>query len=60
MVANTHTVIDPRTMVIESLNTVVAYRAMPASTRPNSLAVWTQLGAVNRLQKIQEVDLFVF
>lgn len=44
MVAHANTVVDPWTVVIKSLNAMVAYGAMSAPTGANHVAVGTQLG----------------
>lgn len=41
MVVDTDTVVNPRTMVVESFNTVVADGTMSAPTGSDGFAVWT-------------------
>jgi len=42
MVFYAHTVVNPRAVMVESLNTIITYRAMTASTSPYNLAFRTQ------------------
>ena len=46
MIAETNTVIDPGTVMVESLNAVFADSAMPTTARSNRFAVRTQLCAI--------------
>ena len=46
MIAETNTVIDPGTVMVESLNAVFADSAMPTPARSNRFAVRAQLCAI--------------
>ena len=41
VVLHTNAIIDPRTVVVKSLNTHVACTAMPTSWRANDQTIWT-------------------
>ena len=60
MIADSDTVVDPRTMVVESLYAVAADRAMPATTCPYQLTIGAELSAVNVLEHFEERDLVIF
>ena len=59
MIVKTDAIVDPRTVVIEALDTVVTDGAMPASARLYAFAVGTQLISVDVLEHVQEVDTFI-
>ena len=59
MIVKTDAIVDPRTVVIEALDTVVTDRAMPAAARLYAFAVGTQLIRVDVLKHVQEVDTFI-
>jgi len=46
VVADTDTVVDPGTVMVESLNAVLTYRAMTTSARSYRFAVRAQLCAI--------------
>ena len=46
MVLDSNTVIDPRTMMVESLHTSIADCAMPRSWSPNYLTIWADISWV--------------
>ena len=60
MIADSDTVVDPRTVMIKALYAVAADRAMPATTCPYQLAVGTELSTVDVLEHVKERDLVVF
>ena len=53
-------VIDPWAVVIKSLHTALAHRAMATATRPNCFAIWTEVGAVNFTEHFAEIDFLIF
>jgi hypothetical protein len=46
MVADTHTIIDPGAVMIESLNTLMAPRTVSAPDGPQYLAFGAKLGSI--------------
>ena len=59
MVLQSDAVVDPRTMVVEPLNTVSADLAVSAAARSNRAVVRAQLRAVNDVQHVFEVHISV-
>ena len=49
MIANSHAVIDPWTVVIKPLNTSIANGAMPRPWRPHNFAIRAALNRINQL-----------
>jgi hypothetical protein len=59
MIANTNTVINPRTMMIKSLNAMMADTTVPTTGSANGLTVRAQVSAIVLLQKINKWNLFL-
>ena len=59
MIVKTDAIVDPRTVVIVALDTVVTDGAMPAAARFYAFAVGTQLISVDVLEHVQEVDTII-
>lgn len=55
-----YAVVCPWAVMVESLNAVVADRAVTTSAGSDDLAVRTQLGAVNYFEKVLEIDDWIF
>lgn len=60
MIADSDTVVDPGTVMVEALYAVATDRAMPATTRPYQLTVGAELSAVDVLEHVEERDLVIF
>ena len=58
MVAITHTVVDVRAMMIESLDTLVADVAVSAARRPDSLTVRAQVESFHLIKQLLEVNMW--
>jgi hypothetical protein len=52
MIARAYTVIDPRTVMIETFHTSVANAAMPGSRSPDDLTVWAEQDWIEGRQHI--------
>lgn len=59
VIADPDAVIDPRTVMIESFNAVLADAAVAATTRADGVAVWAELRAVHLGQHLIKVDVFI-
>ena len=59
MVLQSDAVVDPRTMVVEPLDTVSADLTVSAAARSNRAVVRAQLRAVNDVQHVFEVHISV-
>ena len=59
MVTHSDAIIDPRAVMVEALDAVAADGTMAAATRSYCLAVGAELGAVDVLQHVKEVDVVV-
>ena len=51
VIISAHAIIDPRAMMIKSVNASIAYIAMSAPYTSNDLTKWTELGRFKRFQK---------
>lgn len=54
-----HTIVDPRTVMVEAFDTGAAHIAMARSSSSYSRAIWTQLRAVNHIKQVHEIDLVI-
>lgn len=59
VVAHSHAIVDPRTMVVEALDTVATDRAVPAAACANCVTIGAELRALNPLEHVHEVDVVV-
>lgn len=59
MVVDPYAVVNPRTMVVKSLNTLIADAAVSRSSCPNRLAIWTQGGRFVHLEQLDKRDLII-
>ena len=60
MIFNSHTIVDPWAVMIESFDTLVAYGAMSGSRRPNNLTLRAEINWIDIPQQLQERPLFIF
>lgn len=60
VIFHSNAVVQPWAVVVESLHAVIADRAVTTPAGSDDLAVRTQLGAVNDLEKVLEIDDRVF
>ncbi len=56
MVSNTDTVINPRAVMVVALHANVTDGTVSGSSRPNDLAIWTQICWTKFLQEFQKFE----
>lgn len=59
MIFYTDAVVDPRTMMIVSFDTSLAYNTMSTSPRSYNLTFWAQTLSIKRLKKAQKLYAFI-
>jgi len=59
VVADTHAVVDPGAVVVEALHTVAADRAVSTATGADRVAVGAQLGTIDYVKHVHEINFFV-
>lgn len=59
VIAQTNTIIDPRTVMVKTFDTNLADGTMLTATRAYTFTLWTQLGAVDDFQQVHEVYVLV-
>ena len=57
MVSVSYTVVDVRTMMVESLHTLIAYVAVSAPRRPDRLAIGAQVERLHLIEQLLKVDV---
>lgn len=58
MVVDTDAVVDPGTVMIKSLDALIASVTMARTWSPYYQAIWAQLDGIHELHKFQEINLF--
>lgn len=59
MVSHANAIVDPRAVMVIALDTTVAHRAVSTTTGSNSVAIGTELGAINIVKHFHEVYIIV-
>ena len=60
VVALSNAIVYPRTMMVVSIDTYIAENTMSASWSSDHFTVWAQTAGLERIQKLQEVEIGVF
>ena len=60
VVVNADTVIDPRTVMVKSLDTFVADCAMPGARSTKDFTIWAHFTWVYVLEKVNELVIFPY
>ena len=55
MVVNTNAVVDPRTVMVEAIDTFVANRAVAAARRPDDLTLGAQIERIYVSEQVEEI-----
>jgi hypothetical protein len=55
MIISSHTIVNPRAMMVKAFDALLADVAVPTPDRSDCLTLWAQLGGIELLKELNEV-----